>query len=344
MKRIRILSLLLALLTVVTLLCACKPEEYTSDQDQPVEPTVTTLNLIVNGKTSYVIVRDYNASAAVIAAVDGMASSIEKNIGATVTVKECFSDREESSDVKAEKEILVGMTNREESAEALKDLRSNDFTICAKGSKLIIGGGGDEGTLAAITRFVQDFVIDQGNPYAVKAGKLQNLSFSSDKAISQSGNYSYTSAHILGASLDNFGIVYPKSAKNSEECKTLANELSSYISTQCGYELSVYQDSTTWCDYEIRIGNAENNADKHSPGDGCVCGSLYSNQYCIKLVKTQVTYEDGSTHDGARLYICFGSNAKDAAYEAFTKQVMPMLKEAVAFTMDEGFELTNRTA
>ena len=101
MKATRILSLLLAVLTVATLLCACKPDDDTANQ--PTEPTITTLNLIINGETSYVIVRDYHASAAVIDAVDKMAESIKKNIGATVSVKECYSDREDSSDVKASK-------------------------------------------------------------------------------------------------------------------------------------------------------------------------------------------------------------------------------------------------
>lgn len=339
MKATRILSLLLAVLTVATLLCACKPDD--ADANQPTEPTVTTLNLVINGETSYVIVHDYNASAAVMAAVDEMAASIEKNIGATVSVKECYSDREDSSDVKTDKEILIGKTNRQESTDALKNLRSNDFTVCASGTKLIIGGGGDEGTLAAITRFIQDFIIDQGNPYAVRQGELQNLIFSSEKTISQLGNYSYTSAHILGVSLDNFGIIYPK---GDADAKDFANKVASHISVQSGYGLETYQDTVAWCDFEIRIGKTEGHVDKHDPDDGCQCKTLSPNDYCIKLVKTKVTYEDGSIHDGARLYICYGRNAKDAALTAFTTEVMPMLKDPVAFTMDEGFELTNRTA
>ena len=339
MKPIRILSLLLALLTVLTLLCACKPEEETPSE--PVAPAVTSLNLIVNGKTDYVIVRDYQASEKVVSAVQELASSIKNNIGATVTVKECFSNREESSDVKAEKEILIGMTNRDESINTLSNMRSKDYTICAQGSKLVIGGGGDDGTLSAIARFIQDFVIEQGNLFAVKQGALMNLVFSSAKTINQEVFYSYNSAHIMNASLDNFGIIYPN---KDDECKQFAQDLSAHISVQTGYQLAIYHDATAWCDYEIRIGEAKGNLNHHDPADGCQCASLGSNEYCIKLVKTKVTYEDGSIHDGARLYICFGRNARDAAMNAFTKQIMPALTEATAFTMEEGFELTNRTA
>ena len=340
MKLTRILSLLLALLTVVSLLCACKPEEETPET--PVEdPTVTTsLSLIVNGETDYVLVRDYQASEAVISAVQALATSIQNNIGATVQIKECFNNRKEDSDIVTAKEILIGMTNREESINTLGTMLSEDYTICEKNGKMVIGGGGDTGTLTAITRFINDFVVEQGNPFAVKQGAKQNLIFSSDKAISEVGTYSYSSAHILGASLNNFGIIYPKSDA-SEACKNFAYDLSAHISDQSGYELPVLIDSTNWADYEIRIGDAKGNEQWHAATEGCMCKQLAPNEYCIKLVKTQVTYEDGSLHDGARLYICFGSNAMSAAFKAFTEQIMPVLTEKTAFTMDEGFVLSN---
>ena len=347
MKLTRILSLLLALLTVASLLCACKPAEENPD-DTTTDPATTdsaaatSLSLIVNGETDYVIVRDYQANEAIISAVQELAKSIQNNIGATVTIKECFNNREEESDVVSAKEILIGMTNREESISTLSPMRSKDYTICEKNGKMVIGGGGDDGTLTAITRFINDFVVEQGNPFAVKQGSKQNLIFSSDKAVNEAGSYSYTSAHIMGVALNNFGIIYPKNGSNSETCKTLANELSAYISAQTGYQLPTMIDATNWCDYEIRIGAASGNADKHTGENGCTCRTLASNEYSIKLVKTTVTYEDGSTHNGARLYVCFGSNAKDAALEAFSTQIMPILKEQTAFTMDEGFELNNR--
>ena len=343
MKLTRILSLLLAMLLVASLLCACKPDEETPE-DPDADPVVaTSTSLIVNGETDYVIIRDYQASEEVISAVQALASSIQKNIGATVKINECFSNREEASDVKTSKEILIGMTNREESISTLSTMRSEDFTICEKNGKIVIGGGGNAGTLTAITRFINDFVVEQGNPFAVKQGAKQNLIFSSDKTVNEVGSYSYTSAHIMGVSLDNFGIIYPKNGQNSELCKNLANDLSAYISDQSGYQLPTLIDATNWADFEIRVGNPSGNVDKHTPADGCACTSrvLASNQYSIKLVKTQVTYEDGSVHDGARLYICFGSAAKDAAFEAFTTKIMPILKEKAAFTMDEGFELNN---
>ena len=336
MKPTRILSLILALLTVVSLLCACKPDDET---DETV--TVTNLNIIINGETDYVIVYDNNASQDIISAIQVLIESIKNNVGASITSRICFMDRQDETDVVTSKEILIGTTNREESTSVLSTMRSKDYTICAKNRKLIIGGGGEAGTLTAITRFINDFVVKQGNPYQVKQGKLQNLIFSSDKTLAETATYSYSTSHIMGVSLDQFAIIFPKNDTSSE---SLANGLYNHISAQTGYALPVLQDATSWADYEIRIGNAENNADHHNPNDGCICNTLSADEYYIKLVKTQVTYEDGSLHNGARLYICYGISAKDTVLAAFTEQIMPILAESKAFTLEEGFELTNRKA
>ena len=81
MKLTRILSLLLALLTVASLLCACKPEEETPDDPVEDPATTTSLSLIVNGETDYVLVRDYQADESIISAVQALATSIQNNIG-----------------------------------------------------------------------------------------------------------------------------------------------------------------------------------------------------------------------------------------------------------------------
>ena len=57
MKKIRILSLVLALLMVVTLLAACKKDEEPDGGNAPAESTLT---LIDKGAAKYVIVHDYS--------------------------------------------------------------------------------------------------------------------------------------------------------------------------------------------------------------------------------------------------------------------------------------------
>lgn len=338
MKLTRILSLILALLMVVASLAACKPEEQPDDGEylEEEEEQGVTLNLIDEGITEYVLVRDYKASNAVINAVNSMVDSIKSNIGADITIKECFNDLEdEPLDVVTEKEILIGMTNRPESVEALGDLRSKDYTISNHGTKLVIGGGGEEGTIAAITRFLNDFIAEQGDRFAVKNGEYQNLVVTPAMQVNYVGQYSYTSVSMLGVSLASYGLIYPKHADNSLECKNIAAQITAHVAKESGYELKTYKDTRYWCDYEILIG------DTIRTDDGLV-ESLGKDEYCIRLIKTEVTYEDGSKHPGAQLIICFGDNAGAAAFEAFKTKVMPVLVEPTVLALEENFEVTNR--
>ena len=338
MKLTRILSLILALLMVLATLAACKPEEeveveeeYEEEEDQGI-----TLNLIDEGVTEYVLVRDYKASNAVINAVNSMVTSIKTNIGATITIKECFNDLEdEPLDVVTEKEILIGMTNRPESIEALEGMRSKDYTISNHGTKLVIGGGGEEGTIAAITRFLNDFIAEQGDRFAVKNGENQNLIVTPAMEIDFVGNYSYSAVSLLGVSLDSFGLIYPKHADNSTECKNFAAQIAAHVAKESGYELKTYKDTRYWCDYEILIGDTIRTDDN-------LVKSLGKDEYYIKLIKTEVTYEDGSKHPGGQLIICFGDNAMDAALEAFKTKVLPVLVEPANLALEENFEVTNR--
>lgn len=339
MKLTRILSLILALLMVVATLAACKPEEQTDVDEEYLEEEEeqgTTLNLIDEGITEYVLVRDYKASNAVINAVNSMVDSIKSNIGADITIKECFNDLEdEPLDVVTEKEILIGMTNRPESIEALDGMRSKDYTISNHGTKLVIGGGGEEGTIAAITRFLNDFIAEQGDRFAVKNGEYQNLVVTPAMEINFTGQYSYNSISMLGVSLDSFGLIYPKHADNSLECKNIAAQIAAHVAKEGGYELKTYKDTRYWCDYEILIGDTIRTDDD-------LVDSLGKDEYYIRLIKTEVTYEDDSKHPGGQLIICFGDNAAAAALEAFKTKVLPVLVEPTTLALEENFEVTNR--
>ncbi|MBQ8357506.1 MAG: hypothetical protein IJX39_06820 [Clostridia bacterium] len=341
MKFTRILSLFLALLMVATVFVACDDEEEVP-ADTPTGET--TLNLITTGVTEYVLVRDYQASQAVISAVQNLAESIKLNIGADVVIKECFVGLEEENDVETAKEILIGTTNRQESIDALKGLRSKDYTISVHNEKLVIAGGGDDGTLNAITRFLNDFVAEQGNRFAVKQGELQSLVFATSNAVNYTGSYSYTSATILGARIDSYALIYSKEAANSDDCRLLAEALSSHISTQTGYELSVAKSNLKVGDFEILIGDPKGN-DYRAASDTCICDELGDDEYYIKLVKTTDNYiGDDKESAGAQLYICFGKNAKDTVLKVFTSEIMPTLQTPGAFTMEEGFVKTNRAS
>ncbi|MBE6703292.1 MAG: hypothetical protein E7585_07790 [Ruminococcaceae bacterium] len=335
MKFTRILALCLALLMCLTALIACNNTDDPNEEEwEEAEEEDVSYLIIDEGVTEYVIVRDYKASDAILAAVTEVAESIKSNIGADVIIRECFSDLEnEPLDVVSAKEILIGATNRPESAEAVKGMRSKDYTISMHGEKLVVAGGGEAGTLTAITKFMNDIIAEQGDRFAVRNKEYQSLVMNAQTEVNYVGTYSYSQASLMGVGINSFGLIYPKS---SDEGKNFAKDLSAYISRETGYELEYYKDSRYWCDYEILIGNTART-------DKDLYNSLADDEYYIQLIKTEVTYEDGSKHPGAQLIICYGEDAREAAFEAF-KSVMPATAEMIAFDLQENFVLTNKAA
>lgn len=329
MKMLRVMALILAMLMVVSLLAACKKEP------EP-EPEATTLNLVTQGVSNYVIVRDYKAGGDVLNAVESIVSAIKTFTGADVTVKECYSDRQDENDTVTDNEILVGMTNREESINALKGKRSNDWVLGVYGNKLVVGSPSDTGTLRAATKFLNEFIYEQGNRYEVKSyvesngkeGSLQSLSFSTTQNLAESGTYSYSLFEVLGARIDSFAIIYAKNDDHSNLCSDLANNISTYISKQAGYELEVKKDTRCYADYEILIGNTERT-------DDALADAIGPDDYYIKLNQTE---------NGAQLIILFGENAMSQAYRAFCDQVMPTSKTPIQKNLENGLLVTNNTS
>ena len=362
MKLTRILALILALLMMAMSLTACnllseeeppvedepagdKPSgDEPSDELPPVDDQPTEdeekkeniLNLINTGVTDYVIVRDYNASQAVVDAINNVVKSIKEDTGADIEVRLCYIDRPgEASDVVAEKEILIGATNRTESEQALDGLLADDYTLQVVGQKLVVGGGGDSGTLKALAILLNKHIHEKGNKYMVKDGKFQSIAFSEKENEGARGTYSYSKFFMMGARIDSYYVFYPKAGEMSEVYKDFAQSLVTHVTTCTGYELNMYKDNRGWADYEILIG------DTIRTPEGTY-EELADNEYVIQLVPTEVEYEDGSIHAGAQLYICFGEDAYEAAMTAFTKQFMPTSTTLLEKDVTEAFILRGK--
>ena len=171
--RIRILSFLMMLcLLLCCTACGSGGGEVTDTatssvtemtMEMPVETEAPVADLIVvdvEGKTSFTIVRGDEA--------DGMT----KNIAITLhtTINHMYSAKVGlSSDITAKKdadgyvtngnyEILIGDTNRRETAEAMEELGDHDYLICVKGNKLVILGKTAYATKYAVNLFMKDFL------------------------------------------------------------------------------------------------------------------------------------------------------------------------------------------
>lgn len=335
MKKIRILSLALALLMTLAVFVSCKDN---GEGETPPENPVTTIEMVKDSVTDYVIVYDYKASDKVVSIVKTLAEQFEIFLGAKIETRLCYSDLEnEENDIEVEKEILVGVTNRTESIEALKGLRSSDYVIGTYGSKMVVGGSNDDATEKAVALFLTDYVYDQGDKYAVAAGSTMNFTFSSDKNIKHiATTYSYSKCVIMDARIDSYSLIYAASSDAASDCKALADQMQAHISKEAGYKLDVLKDTTYWADYQILIGDTLYTDDD-------LAKSLEDDDYYISLTKVEVTYEDGSKHDGAVIQILFGKNAKDAAFAAFKANFIKVSTTPLELIMNEIKVFTNMT-
>ena len=351
MKFTRILSLILAVLLMACTFVACdmnKDADPTTDDgaDQKAEPI--TLNVVESSYTGYTIIRDYKASGTVLAAVASMQSSFADYLGCEIQVQECYNDREEAEDIVTKLEILVGTTNRPETAQVADGLKTNDYRIDIVGEKIVIVGGSDEATEKAISKFMIGFVQAQGNKNEVKQEIKQNLSVYKNlpdedankkydvsiDTFSSYGKYSYGKATMGGARLDSYVVVYPRAGEMAESNQAFAEEIQSYVNKQAGYSVSVKKDvAIVRADYMILIGDT-------SFTDETLANSLGDDEYYIALTATETTLADGTKVPGAVLTILYGADAEEAAMEAF-KRIMPTSSTQIDFNMCIGFVETN---
>lgn len=256
------LALLLAtLLTLSSLLflASCKKdngEDNDSDATSgtsggggtTTEATPKVLELIAGGKSDYSIIIADEPDAKVLNAVNLLISAIKDYTGATLSYKRDYLPRGEEPDANA-KEILVGETNRPETAEATKELGMGEYTISVVGNKLVVCGGDVSSTVAAVDYFVMKLI--KGNSQ-LKYG-MTDGSFS----FSETQNYYHANANYIkkitigGTELSEMKIVYPK---DSNAAYLVALQLKKHISIYYGATLELIDDSTAASGKEVLIG------------------------------------------------------------------------------------------
>ncbi len=137
-------------------------------------------------------------------------------------------------------EILIGKTNRPESRQIYEKLRSNDYTVAVINNRVVIAGGNDDSLAKAANWFLTNIVAK--NKYVFTEGVLTEYS----------GTYTYNVNSLLGKAIGTFTIVY---GKGSNEQKSQASRLQSWLEAYAGYTLEMKDDSTAVSENEIVIGS-----------------------------------------------------------------------------------------
>ena len=200
MKLTRVLSLVLVALLLAACLSSCGLVEdiksmfgmETQPVDDPADdiPENQEYKLVSNGAPQYVIVYDYKAGPQTKNAVLTMVEAFKTRLNCTIEARECYSDRVVDEVIVQEKEILIGNTNRPESAILSDNMKTNDSDVDVINGKVVIAGGSDAATAKAVNSIKYNAVQIRENVLATEArSKIDSM----DK---QKEQFATLSAHV----------------------------------------------------------------------------------------------------------------------------------------------------
>ncbi len=250
----RLAAFLLATLFVLTAFVGCTTpptdDPLASQTDLTTEITEAPgidLELGADALKEYVIVRAEKTSDAIINAAAQLRLDLNAAIDTEVRIMTDWIKNVEEIPASA-KEIVVGVTNRPETEEIVKDLRENDFAIVYKNERIFIIGGNDAATLEALDYFMENHVDAEKKLLKIN-DKLNHVSLYS---------YPLAKVEINGVSIRDYTVVIPENA----DLSTLyaAANLSDFFLTNAGFEMTITSDKEAETDYEILIGDTNRSA------------------------------------------------------------------------------------
>ena len=243
----RILALIFTIVMCLGLFVGCSGDSETvSNTSDPADvstffSTEDVKYIDANGESVYRIIRP-DGNEEVASCTSYLFKQMKQKLGVNV------KNTADSSDGADAYEILVGETNRPETAKAKEYLinnvsgRYNDYIICTVGKKIVIYSRSNEGLMDGCEYFIENFVKPEG----IKGG----ISF----AYATKGDF--VDAKINGVNLGSFVFVkqrYNESYITQYQIEQ-ANEL---FVNKTGYKLNIVEDHNAASEYEVIVGDAK---------------------------------------------------------------------------------------
>lgn len=250
-KRLLSVGSLLALLLVGCTNTGTTPpagsESGTTGESSTQEPPqIFELALVENGASQYQIVYPEDADTTIVREARNLARELKNYTGAELTVTDDFLKKDATAPAY---EILIGDTNRAETATVKADLLSTEYAVRAVGTKLVILGGSEHATTKASEYFVEKILKKTAG---LSAGTTNGtLQFTSAQDYVKRSQYNIRSITLNGVSITSYQIVVPAS---SDVESYLAKLLKRHIALYSGMALDIVTDAEAAGEYEIRIG------------------------------------------------------------------------------------------
>ncbi len=241
----KIIALLLVAVTLLQLVgCASNTpiaENGTSAAETTAPPPPPEIILNADGAT-YKLIRSEDAEDAVVTLASELRNTLSELAGNNLAFKidEDWVKNPEDADNDSY-ELLIGLTNRPESAQAAEELPGyKDFSISVIENKLCIYANSAERLGEAVNYFLGALTVVDGKLIYAEGNYV--------------GAYAYPMADMMicDTPINEYKLVLPANAANAE--KNAADELMKYIRENSGFELDIVDDSAPVTDFEILIG------------------------------------------------------------------------------------------
>jgi hypothetical protein len=180
------------------------PETTPAPETEPAPADISLLNDA--GEAAYIVVRPDEGSDREIQAGISLNKSLKELTGTAFTIKSDFMMPNESTD--GAFEILVGATNRPESAAAREGLAVNEYVIRVDGNKIVIAGGTDIMTERAVKAFLDLLNAENGFLLAANMNVKEKIGGDSFIALTNQGASLLEIYDISAGNLDESSLVW----------------------------------------------------------------------------------------------------------------------------------------
>ena len=217
------------------------------------EKTETPTHISLAG---YKVVRSDKASKEIVSAATDMRNTLD-GLCENITIGDDWVKKGTEIPETA-LEILVGETNRPESAEASRDLLADDFAVkyFPESGRIVLVGGSDEATLKAVRYFLE---------FCIKDGMIEySLSFFS------AGQYAVSECILNGKNIAEYVIAIPNNADADE--KYAAELIIDAICEKTGIRLAAVKDSAAPDGALILVGNTSKTPEQFTSLKGSEAG------------------------------------------------------------------------
>ena len=160
-KRIwRVAAALLCLLMIGGALVACKKKQDEQPTEPPADTEIPMVDFFEGNPGEYKIIYASKAGSATKKAVEALVAAINTAYGTDI---KSYTDAKYSAE-ESTKEILIGDTNRQESTDAkARCAEDNDFVIQQVGTRLVLVGGKQDGTVRAVRYLLDHYIAGNSN-------------------------------------------------------------------------------------------------------------------------------------------------------------------------------------